>query len=292
MVTLGVRQIDNFADVPFIGPWPGKFGKIIELWDTACSPSPELWVRAFWHGAPFLVWSLIKPEPLDLVIDRFKVQHHRKRKRRFRVDDVFQPKWPVPPGKATAAVFDMIQAQQKIGWYMLIVDASLDFTINWMSAAYVWEGCAVPDAKWARGRADNTTHIMPAGEIGPIGIWSDRSQNGFFADVNTMDSPVNFDVTCNVTLTYTTPPEGSPFHFDGRMSLVDYQNELRMDTSDRVKQPDGSYIQEFSVRDWSATKPAHQYGIHYFCDHVAHINFHNSSIELYGTKMKGMKFDP
>lgn len=292
MVTKGVRQIENFYDVPFIGPWPAKFGKIIELWDTACSPSPELWVQAFWHEIPFLVWAILKPDPIDLVTDRFKVQHHRKRKRKFKVIDAWQPKFPVPKGKITNAVFDMIQAQQRIGWYLLIVDASLDFTINWMSAAYNWNGCAVPDAKWARGRAENTTHILPAADNFPLPIWEDRSQNGFFADINTMDSPVGYDVTCNVSLSYQTTPVGDDHHFDGTFNLVDWTTQLIMDTSTPFPQPDGSVIQEFSIRDWSAIKPAHVYGVASTCDHVSWVNFQGSTIELYGTKHKGMTFDP
>lgn len=292
MVTIINREIDNFYDIPFIGPWPLKVGKILDIMATPCDPSAEIWVKAFWHDIPFLVWAIIKPDPTDLVLNRFKVGHHRKRKRRFFVKDVFQPKFPVPKGAIGTAVFPAIQVAERVGWYLLIVDASLDFVINWTSTAYTWEGCAVPDAAWAKGRATGGTIILPPFDFGPVPCFTDRDSHIFGSFAGVLDTVVNYDVSYNLSLNYTTPDPPSPFHFDGTFEVRDYESGQVRQLSKGLRMPDGSWATSIEVKDWSATKPRHTFGFAALSDHVTHVNFDGTVHTAYGHKQKGMKFDP
>lgn len=292
MVEILNRDIENFHDLPFIGPWPAKVGKVLRLWASPCSPSAEIWVQAFWHDIPFLVWAFIKPESWDLVSERFGTGHHRKRRKKFHVLDVFQPKFPVPKGAIGWAVFPVVQASERIGLYLLVVDASLDFVINWTSTAYTWEGCDVEDAAWATGRAQDATLILPPFDFGGVPCFTVNDAYKFASNFSYIDTIGNYDVTYNCSISYTTPPPGNAFHFDGTFQVRDFENGWLMDEAKGARQPDGTYLASMGVRDWSATKPRHTYGFVALCDHVSHVNFNGTVHNAYGHKQKGMKFDP
>lgn len=292
MVTILNKTIDNFYDTPFVGSWPIKAGKIIELLGAPCDPDPYIMVKAFWHEIPFLVWAIIKPDPLDLVIDRLQVPHHRKRKRRFKVKEVYQPKFPVPKNAIGTAVFPIIEAAQKVGWYLLIVDAGADFVINWMSTAYIWNGCAVEDAAWAKGSAGDATLILPPFDFGSVPCFTTRSANKFASFAGVIDTLVNYDVTYSLNISYTTPDPPDPFHFDGTFEVVDFENGWVRDDGKAILGDDGVWRKTFTITDWSATKPRHTFGFRALSDHVTHVNFHGTNHEAYGHKQKGMTFDP
>lgn len=287
MVTILSREIDNFYDVPFIGPWPSKIGHIQKLWATPCSPSPTIWVKAFWHDLPWLVWSFVKPEAVDLTLNRFREGHHSKKRRRFPVMHRQGPDIPVPKGAAGWAAFTVSQAAQRVGFYLLVVDATLDFAINWQSTAYMWEGCAVEDAFWANGRCTTGPIILPEGEFGPIGIWDHRDHHGFFADVNTVDSLAGYDSQVTASITFDV--------LEGEVTnaqLLDFAQGIEYATATPHPTADGRWQMSFGIRNWQLTNPARSYGIAVQSSGPAVVDFTGSSIELYGNKRKGLTWDP
>lgn len=292
MVEILNKDIDNYWDIPFVGTWPLKIGKIIELTATPCTPSPQIWAKAFWHDIPWLVWAVIKPDPVDLVLERFGTRHKFKRRRRFQIVEKVLPQIPVPKGAIGRAVFPVIQAQQKLGWYLLIVDATLDFAINWTSTAYQWEGCAVPDAYWCNGRAVSKTTIIPKDIEVELPIWDDRNQHGFFATISSMETDPGYDVSCNATLQYRTLPPDDPHHFNAPLRLVDTKQGIDYGIATPHENGDGSFNVSWGTKDWSIDKPDHSFVIRTISSNVAHANFEGSFIEVYGHKQKGLKWDP
>lgn len=131
-------------DIPIIGRDIAKIGKIVDLFGSPCAPRAEVWAYAFFQAVPTFIVSLIKPEIIDINI------RHRGRKNRkgrklkiiphlIRRDAILEI--PVP----RYAVFQLAEMAQRVGWYFLVMDATMDFAINWMSMAYQWTGCDDPD---------------------------------------------------------------------------------------------------------------------------------------------------
>jgi hypothetical protein len=133
-------------DIPFIGGDLAKIGRAIDLYSTPCSPSAEIWVYGFFQAIPTLFISLLKPQLIDINI-RHRHGRPRKGKRlKFIAQAVFRdaiieipvPRW-VP--------FRIYEWAQRVGWYLLVADATEQFAINWMSLAYKYDGCVhVPNA--------------------------------------------------------------------------------------------------------------------------------------------------
>lgn len=146
--------------IPIIGDDIYNVGKAIKIMSQPCGPDPWIAVQAFFTYSPVLLWSLVKPEPMDFLTTRFGRGHHHRRRRRFRANDVWRPTWtdaihgpggkiPIAPG-LTTALWRGAMLTERIGWYLLVVDATSDFLINWTTMAWAWSGCAVTDAPYAR----------------------------------------------------------------------------------------------------------------------------------------------
>ena len=129
--------------IPIIGDDIYQVGQVIDIWGDGCSPQPSIFIRGFFEYTPLLLWSLFKPDPFDLVFDRLGQRHKRKRRRRFRVKDFDALGGPKIPGER-GFMYQSIKLVQRIGWYLIIVDATSDFLINWTSMAYQWSGCPAP----------------------------------------------------------------------------------------------------------------------------------------------------
>lgn len=138
----------QLRQIPVIGDDIYQVGQVLDMIAQPCSPDPWVMVQAVWSYSPSLIWSLFKPEVLDLAFDRAGKPHKRKRTRRFRVSDLMQLPAPVP-GQLGWATFKLAEAGQRIGWYLLVLDATTDFAVNWTSMAYTYSGCFTPDSAWA-----------------------------------------------------------------------------------------------------------------------------------------------
>lgn len=152
-----------YFDIPIIGNDFSKIGRAIDLYATPCSPTAEIWVYGFFQAIPTLVATLVKPELIDL-----KIAHRGRRQRKgkrmkfiggliFRdaVLEVPVPRW---------VVFRIYALGQRIGWWFLVADALEDFSINWMSMAYEWQGCTpgpVPPYWNVKGSTNVATSTGP-----------------------------------------------------------------------------------------------------------------------------------
>jgi hypothetical protein len=138
-------------DWPVIGPWTYKVGKIVRLYTTPCSPDTEAWVFGFWHAIPQMLAAVYALDCIDLVYERRGGVHRRGRRKRMRIIDQILGEEPRPKGWGWA-VFKLGDWAQRLGFYMTIVDATLDGAIIWQSAAMTYQGCAVPGSGWCHQR--------------------------------------------------------------------------------------------------------------------------------------------
>lgn len=134
--------------IPIIGNDMYQVGQVIDIVSSPCTPDPYIAVQAFFYNVPQLVWSLVKPDPVDFVTERFGRPHKRKRRRRMRADDVWIPDSHGSRGDLAWAAWRGIRLVEKVGWYLLVVDATTDFVVNWTSMTYRNSGCPVPSDPW------------------------------------------------------------------------------------------------------------------------------------------------
>jgi hypothetical protein len=150
-------------DIPFIGAHISRVGRAIDLFAAPCSPSAEIWVYGFFTAIPTLFATLLKPELIDINIRHRPGKPRRGKRLRFIAERVFRGvliEIPVPRW----VVFRIYEWGQRIGWYMLVADATEQFAINWMSLAYKYNGCTSVQLCYFHGEAVHS--LIGAGGAG------------------------------------------------------------------------------------------------------------------------------
>jgi hypothetical protein len=222
-------------NIPVVGDYIAKIGQIYAISGIPCSPNPEMWVLAFWHSVPHLLWSLFKPDPLDETFERFGDLHHKKRRGKFGFKSLLQAVDPPATGIGWA-LFRGAELAQSLGWYMLIVDASLQFDINWMSTAMQWSGCQVPPPFLGQGHASGQGYTNAGLVLNASNAWTADYQNNC-AVVFDGASSVTTAQSCNAWFSLETAPADFGFYSPPTMWL-----EVERLGHDPVKAP--CYLQE------------------------------------------------
>lgn len=141
--------VPNFgiSDIPIIGPMSAKVGRVFDLYADSCGPSTDIWVTALWWALPKALIDITKPDLSQQITNRAGRPHKHKRKIRWKgfAQDPWNysssagaPKIPINPKTFLWRFFNV---QQRLGFYLMIADVGLDFTINWYSMAYTLAGC-------------------------------------------------------------------------------------------------------------------------------------------------------
>jgi hypothetical protein len=145
----------NPQKTSYIGGELAKIGRVFDMASLPCQPTPEIWVLAFWYGIPRMLWSLFKPDTLDETWSRVGVRRGFKRRGRFKFFDQYQEAQPIklPPGLRWVRFAG--DWAQRVGWWLLIVDAAIDHAMYWQSAAMSFDGCATDNNPFALGDGDN-----------------------------------------------------------------------------------------------------------------------------------------
>lgn len=134
-------SLPEVGQVPVIGPWVGKISLIQDMWAEPCQPNPVIWALATVASVPLLAVTLLKPDTIDTYYDRGKRTHAWKRRKKVTLESLLEivkgGKGPgIPKGFQLAG-----DLAQKVGFYMILIDATLDLAINSTSLAYQWTGC-------------------------------------------------------------------------------------------------------------------------------------------------------
>lgn len=165
--------------IPFVGDQLGKLGHIYDIMSTPCDVEPAIWVKAAFHASPYLLLSLTAPECIDIDMPRAGRRHKRLRRLGFKWTQILQPTLVIR-GMPSLVRFGFNMAE-RIGWHMLVVDATLDFAVNWTSMAYQLTGCSTSGMPYAWvGRAVGT---YKHGEwVTPIWTSVHQSGSGMYAN--------------------------------------------------------------------------------------------------------------
>jgi hypothetical protein len=280
----------SIYDVPQIGKWYGRTGHVIRILSTPCSPSVEVWVTAFWHATPHLLWSLFKPDTNDLVTARWGTKHGKRRGKKFRPLDWLTPVEKVPKGLATA-VFDLGNLAERVGWYMMVVDATTEFAVHWTSTAYQWTGCGAPGVPYAHSAALDENHGPYAAGSYPFAGWVVQTQQGFFADADSIGTPPGYEVSVGVSMNFIEVHGGVEQCSIGGVRLVDEQSNQVLWEGDPTSLR-GNRSQISRVWNlWGGFEPTHDFRV--WIDKTdGFYNCANSQFTCYGSKDIGMTFDP
>lgn len=204
--------------IPIIGEDIYKIGQIYDIINTPCSIDPWLWVYGFWHEVPMIFAMLFLPDPIDTVQDRFGRPHHRKRKYRGKAQS-YRPA-DINPGKGLGwAAWKMTEWVDRVGWYLLVADVSINFAFNWTSTVYKWAGCPLPGTAYAAQSREYGLERFP-GDWTEAGSEADGNHIFRNAGMSRIVVPAGWDAsfTCGTTIV----PRGPPYN--GRSYEARIQN--------------------------------------------------------------------
>lgn len=146
--------------IPVIGNTIYHAGRLYDLWTTPCNTGWRITVEGFFAYAPTLIWGLYGPGMIETVKQRFGRGHSRRAKGKF-IAKEWDQKIPVPKAAIYQISWTVTNIIERIGWFLIIADATTDFLLNWTSMVYAVEGCDVPGAAYANINLDSPPYAWP-----------------------------------------------------------------------------------------------------------------------------------
>lgn len=123
--------------------WSSRVGRVLDIISHPCSPSPEVWVHAFFTAIPTLLLTPICASPTDFLIRRLLGAGCKKPS--FDFDVWATEEAPAVEFKGLQWVaFKGAQFLSRALWEMAVIDAFTGYFVNWTSAAYQYAGCKYP----------------------------------------------------------------------------------------------------------------------------------------------------
>lgn len=244
------RKLDPKV-IPIIGEDIYQVGQVIGILDQACVPNPVIAVEGFFSYLPTLVWSIAKPDAIDMTLDRAGRRHKRRRYRKFKKKYVDQGLIH-PQSQFQRAVFRIGQAAQKVGFFLIIVDAGTDFAVNWATMAYQWSGCNVINPNWAQNWGNSPLYVEPFIQQPWNVLVTEHDDAGYgIASGN----EVRLQQTGPFSLTYSAQPDIQPYQ--GRTGVVtDFWLDVEIGSFiykrvnlEQKEKPDGTKVWQGAYQD-------------------------------------------
>lgn len=185
---------------PNVGPWSAKISRIMKMWIQPCDVNAYVWMTAYMVNTPILAFALLSPDCLDYTVDRFRGGPRRRRKGKIKLAEWVKP---ITPGNSGIGqwMFSLKDAAQKVGLFLLVIDATLDWVIVGTSTAYQFTGCKDPDQGYASvGMSNQVCDLLPAA-TGIIKNWHVESSHIFGAGPTGIAAPRGHSVGCGFSLT-------------------------------------------------------------------------------------------
>lgn len=279
--------------IPIIGNDIYQVGQVYDIISQPCGPDPVIAARAAFAYSPTLIWALFKPEPLDLAFDRARKGHKKIRKRRWRIADLDQVEVKTFGGVGTA-LFKIASAAEKIGWYLLIADATTDWAVNWTSAAWQFQGCNVPNPSWGNFKGPSPFYVEPfASPTITMGSseWS-HAGNGF-----AFRGGVSLNGTGPYSITYSASPNILPYLGNvGQVTACTVEVTVQGGgmtpvEAEEITLPDGSTEWQAVYRDWS-TRPKNVDVVVRWAWSDGYLGILEQSMTISGGPAAGLTFDP
>lgn len=274
--------------IPVVGPWIGRVGQIQDIMATPCEVEPEIWVLAFFAGAPAALFSLYKPDPFDAASERFGSGHKKRRRRRYRWNDMILLPKPTRPGLQWV-VFRVGQWAERLGWYILVADVAVEWAYNWSSMAYQWSGCANPTASWGRlGSTRGDSHLVD-------GIYAGWDSTAHHGQITTDDFSIialsQMQASPYIKLKIGMPVGGADYARFLRFQVIDLNSGWESDPMDLAPEPDKPPKEHAMVyRDYLGLGSQPRYALYIQSDG----GFWSQEITLglNGETGRGLTFDP
>lgn len=286
-----VKPINDFYDVPVIGAWTARVGHVYDIISTPCEIEPTIAVLAAFHAAPRALVGILKPDRLDLVAKRFGRPHGRRLPRRFRVIDELIMKVPPPVKKLGWCIWKLGDWAQRLGWYMLIVDAGIEFAVHWTSAAYQWSGCNVPGAPYCRMTTIPNQIFGPGGDDILFMNWALVGKHIFSGDIDSIGTVEGFDCSVMIHLNASDPGLGLPRAGITNIKLYDEATDRILAEDDGYEGHDGRTYGTLVWRNWEVAQPHHNFQI-YYSTSGGYMKLDGAGFAVYGNKNRGLMADP
>jgi hypothetical protein len=221
----------------------GHLGRTWEITGYPCQPDPVIYVEAMFYALPTLILSPIKPSSVDYAVRRIGNRQRRMRSFHWSVYNIAHElpqveakgivRWAVLPIKVGAAAL----------WYFALADAYADFTVNWVSMVYQWQGCQAPG--FGYGSCEATPGVYSPGilENSKFDGFVDSGSFIFSSGPTGIDTPAGYDPTVGWTFTWDTvgiPPAQAG---DGTVRLVDSASGETLSTAPVLPNADGGFTQ-------------------------------------------------
>jgi len=289
MSTLGKAK-----QIPVIGKSIARVGQVFDVVTQSCTPDPVVYVEALFHDAPKLLWSVFKPDVNDLVVARAGIDHKKKPKRGFNIFDQLESSIKMPKGRVGTAVFHLGQAAERVGWYLLIVDATTEFAVNWTSTVYEWSGCDLVGAPYCNGYGIEAYQVYGVGEWHPIPCFHNQQfEFPFVSFAGHFNCPAGYNATFGGSIRYKSVP-GTVYGVGSftNIRLVDTSNNLYWNMPEPIESSDGYMQSSIAIRSWELLNPAHTFQFWGECTVPGWFSFEGSFGQLTGHKDKGLLADP
>lgn len=249
--------------LPLIGPWASKVGNIIDIAATPCSVDPEIYVTAAFVGIPRLVWSLFKPDAYDFKYDALKGGLGNKRKRRFKAGATQDVGLPVPKNKFTTIAFKVGDIAQKIGWYFIVVDATLDYVTYWTTAVYQMSGCDFPNAARADLEIQGGGFTPTGGDWQQIAIWHVLQTTDMAAGPNGVAVDNDMQSACFVSMRVTRFSMDFPAPGGVQFRIRRAPDGVVTDTADLEPDAEGNGMVGMRARQWTSISNIYTWVVEY-----------------------------
>lgn len=277
--------------LPVIGPWVGKVGKVFDIASAPCDPDPYVMVLAAWHASPYLIWSLLKPDTIDQTAARWGGAHKRRRKKRAIIDHLQGPDAPIPKGKIGWAMFRSQGLAQKAGWYMIIADATVDFALHWTSTVYQMAGCRSPATTYAQQSLASALVGDTGGSWAIITVWNFEDANGFICSPSSITIPpgnqsmVGFQIVPNDPgAPFTTAPSWEAALYNATTNTFEAETGV-------ISTAQGFHADSQITRNWAVLNPTRTYQVAIKI-HGGHLRLQGSRFYAYGGTEGGLLPDP
>lgn len=151
-------------------PWKSKITRIEQMWMQNCSTNFFLWMLGYFAATPTLVTSFLAPDCLDYTADRVRPGHKRRRKGVLSAGELSSPLGADGKGEGWVG-YKLLAGAQRIGFYLTVIDATLDWVIHGTSFAYQLNGCKDPNQGFASLYMQNQVPFLLPARSGAIAHW-------------------------------------------------------------------------------------------------------------------------
>lgn len=222
-----------------LGPWQPKVTRIRQLWVQPCNVNPFIWVAGYFAASPVILFNILSPDCLDYTADRVRRGHRRRRKMKWSITDHSDP-INLKGDAAGWFAFKGLQLAQRVGWYFLIADATLDWVIHGTSFAYQWSGCEDPNAPRATLEMENKVPLLLPATTSRITQWDVKEAVILTAGPAGIASPKGIAAGVGFTLTQNMFRHPPLQDCNWTARVVDLISGTSYGPFDPVTQPNGN----------------------------------------------------